>query len=124
MVERAPRIGHLRLSSLSPTMPHLFVVYLPDYTDAEAFQRRLSVRQAHLEKAHQNSKIKVGGAMLTPESIESPTAEKKMIGSMMIVEAESLEEVKQLVETDIYYTANVWDKEKLVIAPFLSPKPF
>jgi uncharacterized protein len=30
--------------------------------------------------------------MLTPESIESPTAQKKMIGSVFVFEGESLEE--------------------------------
>jgi hypothetical protein len=45
--------------------------------------------------------------MLTPESVESPTAEKQMIGSMMVFEAEKLEDVKKMVEEDIYYTSGV-----------------
>lgn len=45
--------------------------------------------------------------MLTPESIASPTAEKKMIGSVFICEAESLEAVRELVEGDVYYTGAV-----------------
>lgn len=73
--------------------------------------------------------------MLSPESIASPTAEKKMVGSMFICEAESLEEVRNVMENDVYYTSGVvsalfnierrgtvltvrqWDKEKLVILP-------
>jgi hypothetical protein len=77
----------------------------------------------------------VGGAMLTPESIE-PGGESKMIGSVLVYEAESLEEVRKVVESDIYYKSGVvslpcmtamctdcdfvrqWDPEKLVILPF------
>jgi len=105
------------------TTKHKFVVWAPDMTDPDAFQRRLSVRTKHLERAdglRESEALKIGGALLTPESIASPTAEKKMIGSMMIFESESLESLKKLIEEDIYYTGNVWDKEKLVILPFLT----
>lgn len=49
----------------------------------------------------------VAGAMLTPESIASPTAEKKMVGSVFICEAESLEEVRKVMQSDVYYTSGV-----------------
>lgn len=73
--------------------------------------------------------------MLTPESIASPTAEKKMIGSVFVCEADSLQTVRDLMESDVYYTSGVvshcalssqlprssscsqWDKEKLVVVP-------
>jgi len=45
--------------------------------------------------------------MLTPESVESPTAERKMIGSMIIFEAENIAEVRNMVESDIYYSSGV-----------------
>ncbi|KAI0710326.1 hypothetical protein C8T65DRAFT_575463 [Cerioporus squamosus] len=99
---------------------HKFIVYAPDMTDAGALQRRLSVRRAHLEKAAEyieGGMFKVAGAMLSPESIASPTAEKKMVGSIFICEAESLEEVRKVMESDVYYTSGVWDKGKLVILP-------
>ena len=40
------------LSTMSDSQPQKFTyfVYAPDYTDAEAFNRRLSVRQQHLER--------------------------------------------------------------------------
>jgi len=63
----------------------------------------LSAGTAHYGTCH----IGVGGLLLTPESIELPTADKKMIGSMFICEAETLAEVKKIVEGDIYYTAGV-----------------
>jgi hypothetical protein len=34
----------------APTTPR-FYIYAPDYTDPEAFSRRLSVRETHLERA-------------------------------------------------------------------------
>ncbi|KZT03967.1 uncharacterized protein LAESUDRAFT_658742 [Laetiporus sulphureus 93-53] len=105
-----------------PTL-YKFVVWAPDMTDPDALQRRLSVRERHLARAtdlHNSKQWKVGGALLTPESIASPDAEKKMIGSMIICEAESIEAVRKMIESDIYYTSNVWDKEKLQIFPYLT----
>lgn len=81
--------------------------------------------------------------MLTPESITSPTAVKTMTGSTIIYSASSLEEVRKIVESDVYYTAGVvrlfarphtrnpltmvalvqWDREKLAITPFVTATP-
>ncbi|KAH9888462.1 hypothetical protein C8Q73DRAFT_710247 [Cubamyces lactineus] len=102
----------------------LFSVYAPDYTDEEAIQRRLAVRQAHLDTAAKNPGMKVGGAMLSPnEALDTPDAEKKMIGSFMIIECPTYEDAKKMIESDVYWTGNVWDKEKTVIRPFVTPKP-
>lgn len=43
--------------------------------------------------------------MLTPESITG--GERKLIGSTMVVQAESIEEVRKNIESDVYYTAGV-----------------
>lgn len=63
------------------------------------------------------------------------------MGSLMIVEGESVEQVRKLMESDIYYTSGVvstmiecpfvhqtqphcqWDPEKLLIVPFLQAQP-
>ncbi|KZT03972.1 uncharacterized protein LAESUDRAFT_658697 [Laetiporus sulphureus 93-53] len=111
------------MATASKPILYKFIVWAPDMSDPDAFQRRLSVRQQHFvrgDKLHESGQWKVGGALLTPESIASPNAEKKMIGSVIICEAESLEAVREVIESDIYYTANVWDKEKLQIFPFLT----
>ncbi|KAJ7731099.1 hypothetical protein DFH07DRAFT_755863 [Mycena maculata] len=113
------------MSSAAAGLPK-FVVYAPDKTDSGAFERRLSVRATHLEnaaKAITAGVIRVGGALLTPESLTG--ADKKMasIGSMMIFEAENIEAVRTMVEADIYYTSGVWDPERLVILPFVSATP-
>ncbi|KAI0919314.1 hypothetical protein AcV5_002267 [Taiwanofungus camphoratus] len=116
----------LRSHTMSPAAQgpalHKFIVFAPDVSDADGFQRRLAVRPKHLANAaelHKSGVIKVGGAMLSPESISSPSAEKKMVGSALILEADSLETAKKFIETDPYYVEGVWDKEKLVILPFM-----
>lgn len=43
--------------------------------------------------------------MVSPETYQ--TADRKLIGSMMVFEAESLEVVRKAIEEDIYYTARV-----------------
>jgi len=112
------------MSTSAPTQ-HLFVIWAPDQSDEGALDRRLAVRERHLEVAKESMKAgyvtTVNGPLLSPESIASPDAPKKMIGSMLIVRATSLEEVRAKVETDVYWTGNVWDKEKLVILPYLTP---
>ncbi|KAJ6532760.1 hypothetical protein DFH09DRAFT_993709 [Mycena vulgaris] len=110
-------------SSTSPALPRFFV-HAPDKTDSEAFTRRLSVRTKHLEaakKAIGDGSIRIAGALLTPESLLSE--DKKMIGSMFIFEAENIEEVKKIIENDIYYTSGVWDPERIVILPFAAATP-
>ena len=47
----------------------------------------------------------IGGALISPETYDKP--EKKLIGSMMIYEAEKLEDVKKVIEDDIYWKSNV-----------------
>lgn len=74
-----------------------------------------------------------GGAFLTPESILTPDAPKEMAGSLLLVRAKSLEEVRKNVQADIYWKSGVvslqiflyldlmlpnqWDKERVIIAP-------
>lgn len=100
----------------------LFIIWAPDYTDDGAFSRRMDVRAQHLVVAEESRKkgyiTNIAGAFLTPESIATPDAPKKMLGSMLLVRAKSLEEVRANVESDIYWTNNVWDKDKILIAPF------
>ncbi|KAF4567782.1 hypothetical protein EYR40_006790 [Pleurotus pulmonarius] len=100
-----------------------FFVYAPDKTEDGTFEKRLSVRPEHVEMAKKNiaeGVIRVGGFLLTPESIATADAPKKMIGSTFIVEATSIDEVQKLVEGDIYYKAGVWDVERIVILPFVA----
>jgi uncharacterized protein len=45
--------------------------------------------------------------MLTPESVETPFSEKKMTGSVLIMEADNIDAVRKAIEEDIYYTSGV-----------------
>ena len=89
----------------------LFVIWAPDYTDEGAFDRRLAVREQHLSRAEENKKkgyvtsklafiivrifdlidvfsyfiIEIAAPFLTPESIATPDAPKKLVGSMLLV---------------------------------------
>ncbi|KAG6920072.1 hypothetical protein DXG01_010140 [Tephrocybe rancida] len=71
------------------------MVYAPDNTAEGTFEKRLSVRTAHLEafKANIASGFsRIGGVLLTPESITTEASNKKMVGSMFICQAETIEE--------------------------------
>lgn len=114
---RLPRPSQLRIarmSSRAQASPKYFFVYAPDKTEEGTFERRMSVRPKHLEVAHERTSqglirtlattdttrsaihiwrsLGLGGGLLTPESIESPDAVKKLIGSTFIYQAESLDE--------------------------------
>ena len=49
----------------------------------------------------------IGGALLTPESVERADVTRKMIGSMLVVQATSIAEVRAKIEADIYWTSGV-----------------
>ncbi|TCD66660.1 hypothetical protein EIP91_001078 [Steccherinum ochraceum] len=98
-----------------------FAIWAPDYSDEECLARRLSVRERHLvnaKKLTEAGTLKLGGAMLKDGT--HLTDQPKMQGSLMIYEAESIDVVWKLIKEDIYYTGNVWDKERLQITPFKS----
>ncbi|KAK0195655.1 hypothetical protein F5146DRAFT_1133116 [Armillaria mellea] len=82
---------------------------------------RFQVRPQHLERIHtflKNGTMREGGLIVDPES-QPDSGKVAAIGSCMILEAETLADAKELVESDIYYTSGVWDPEKLVIVPFI-----
>jgi uncharacterized protein len=89
----------------------LFVIHAYDYTDAEALERRMSVRAKHLEGAKIlkiNGNFVMGGALLSPD--------EKMIGSMMVVDFEDENQMNQWLQNDPYVTGKVW--EKIDVKPF------
>ena len=158
-----PATGFRLARTLSSMARSLFAVYAPDCSDAQAFTRRLRVRELHLEGAKAATEggllsiilpitcstvkfanelwrpnLEIGGAILTPDSLTG--GEKKLVGSILIFEGETIEEIREMVTNDIYYTSGVvsshlyncdscrrlrdyhiyqWDKEKLVILPFV-----
>lgn len=82
-----------------------YVVTAHDYTDAQALQRRLNARPSHLEGVKvlkANGNFIVGGAILNDE--------QQMIGSVMIVQFETDEQMEDWKNNDPYVTGKVWDK--------------
>ncbi|KAF8903868.1 hypothetical protein CPB84DRAFT_708880 [Gymnopilus junonius] len=93
-----------------------FWVYALYSTDPEIQTRRSAVRaehMAHMGSLYEAKLIRIGGVLFEPEpkDADSPTA----AGSAMVVKLGSVAEVRKILEEDIYWTSNVWDKEKLLI---------
>ncbi|MDB5147974.1 MAG: hypothetical protein JWQ57_1994 [Mucilaginibacter sp.] len=88
-----------------------YLVTAYDYTDGEAFHRRMAARPHHVDGAKAlkaSGNFVVGGAMLNEEG--------KMIGSTMIVQFETDEEMEAWKQNDPYITQKVW--ESVDVKPF------
>lgn len=80
-----------------------FMVTAYDGKDDGALNRRLSVRDAHIEGAHQ---LKEAGHLIAGGAILDEA--EQMIGSTMFVEFDSKAELDQWLASDPYVTGNVW----------------
>ncbi|KAH9485230.1 hypothetical protein JR316_0002137 [Psilocybe cubensis] len=101
-----------------------FFIYAPYYRDEGLLQRRSEVRPVHLEHMTRliNSGIlRVGGVLTDPET--DGNLALHALASSMIVMYDSLSEAKAMLESDVFWTANVWDKEKLVVLPITPAVP-
>ena len=49
----------------------------------------------------------LGGGVLTSDSANAGPADRKFFGSCIIIEAESLEAARKVIEDDVYYKADV-----------------
>lgn len=88
-----------------------YLVTAYDYTVVDALQHRLSVRPHHLDQAKElkeNGNYILGGAILNDEG--------KMIGSVMILQFETDEELDAWKKGEPYVTQKVW--ETVDIKPF------
>jgi len=95
----------------SPPGHKQFVVIAYDGTDAQALERRLAARPAHLERTKKykaTGKIKFGGAILD--------AEGKMVGSVMVLDDMSEDEAHKYLADDPYVKDGVW--KKVDVKPF------
>ncbi len=81
------------------------LVIARDGTDAEALNRRLAVREAHLESIRPRKRageLLVGGAILDDS--------EKMIGSAMVVDFPDRAALQAWIDSDPYSKGNVWQK--------------
>lgn len=102
-----------------------YIVIAEDFADAGANARRFEVRERHLEQA-QNGKrvgrIEMGGALLRRDfaDIDQELGPgPHMAGSVLVLLAESIEDVRTRVLQDEYAQGHVWDVERVKIYPFL-----
>ncbi|KAH0589217.1 hypothetical protein H2248_004979 [Termitomyces sp. 'cryptogamus'] len=108
------------------TAVNRFFVYAPDRKDPDTHVKRHAVRPQHFAeiKPHiDGGTVQVAGMVLSSDQTEATKGQKKAEASMLIVKADTIDEVKQLIERDVYYTSGVWDTEKLIILPFVSATP-
>lgn len=81
----------------------IYLVIAKDGTDPDAPARRQEVREEHLERvqpAVDSGFVKLGGALLSGDGT--------MVGSAMLLEADSEEEVRAFINKDVYTTGGVW----------------
>ena len=80
-----------------------FMVTAYDGKDEGALDRRMSVREAHINGANQ---LKEAGHLIAGGAILDDA--EQMIGSTMFVEFDSKVELDQWLASDPYVTGNVW----------------
>lgn len=88
-----------------------YVIHAYDHTDANALDRRMAVRPAHLDYVRQlkaDGQFLLGGALLDPEG--------RMIGSMLMLDLETNEQLAHYLNTDPYIVQGVWNK--IDVKPF------
>ncbi len=81
-----------------------FLVNATDHTDLDALNRRNSVRNDHLESAKKMESdgiLRFGAAQIDSQN--------RMIGSLLVYDLPTEADVRSMVESDIYWTTNVWE---------------
>ncbi|GAB2531409.1 YciI family protein [Spirosoma aerophilum] len=82
-----------------------YVIHAHDHTDADALARRMTARPDHFAYVRQlkeKGQFILGGALLNPEGT--------MIGSMLLLEMETEEQLQEYLKSDPYIVQGVWDK--------------
>lgn len=82
-----------------------YIVTAYDGTDEDSLKKRLEIRPAHMaqgEKMLAAGKYRYGAALLDDE--------EKIIGSMIVVDFDSKEELDGWLKIEPYVTNNVWQK--------------
>lgn len=96
-----------------------FIVIAHDGTDAEALTRRMAARPAHIALAE-----KMKAAKQTLYGVAILNDQRKMIGSMMVMEFPSRRELEEWMKIEPYLTGNVWQKVEILdaqVGPSFAP---
>ena len=90
-----------------------YILFCEDKADSEPL--RLATREAHLTWARaQAHRIKLAGAMLSDDG-------EHMVGSMFVLETDSIEDVHALNREDPYTQAGLWGN--VIVRPFRQAIP-
>lgn len=89
---------------MTPTS-HQYVLIAYDGTDADALNRRMAARPAHLENTR---KLKADGHFIEGGAILDENG--RMTGSVVLVTFPSREDLDKWLYNDPYVTGNVWQK--------------
>ncbi|KAI0359268.1 hypothetical protein OH77DRAFT_1434549 [Trametes cingulata] len=95
-----------------------YLVYIQDVPNSQRSKHEEEHMHQNLPLI-QNGYIKVGGALLPPDGKSTDAdALNELVGSFMIVQADSAEAVWELLKKDAYYTSGeVWDHNKIFVTP-------
>ncbi|WWC63016.1 uncharacterized protein I303_105614 [Kwoniella dejecticola CBS 10117] len=116
-------------SLLNKKMP-LFYAICPDYSanPSETLKNRLKVRPEHWRRAEEDKKAGIlefgRGTVPPPTSTlhtdpNLPPGLQAMDGSIMFLRYKTMEQTWERIKSDVYYTGDVWDKDKIQIGQFI-----
>lgn len=109
------------MSAAAPTRKWEWLVVVPDFPDV--MQKRLDVRPQHLANMTpfvESGAWKMGGAILNEVPPDDKPTSLNFAGSMLIMVAETKEEIVTTLKNDIYGTSGVWDVDNAQIWPIKS----
>jgi len=82
-----------------------YIIYAWDYQDDQALNRRMAAREEHLAKA---KILKENGNLLIACAILDDN--QKMIGSTLVLQFETEQELENWKKNEPYVLQNVWEK--------------
>ncbi|RFU77219.1 dimeric alpha-beta barrel [Trichoderma arundinaceum] len=119
------------MATSKPLRPYEFVCIIPDKPGPEVRAKRLEVRPPNHDATLLSSQhfsdmtptlkdgwLKMGGGLLNEVPEDDDANKFDFAGSIMVLLADSKEEVLEKLRGDIYTRAGVWDLEKAQIYPF------
>ncbi|KAI9060449.1 hypothetical protein FKP32DRAFT_1022597 [Trametes sanguinea] len=102
-----------------PTFKHnYFLVHIVDLPNAQ-HTKHLEAHSKQFMPLMHDGTLKTGGALLPPTAkTTDPDVLTKTVGAWMIIRAENIEKVWEIIKQDVFYTSGeVWDHDKITITP-------
>lgn len=121
-----PKASHLYgykpcrfISHQNGTATEQFLIQVPDFPETQEIRAR--TKQTHIQECTsliESGKLSYFGVTMSSHAPIGETA--KINGSVMVLEAENEEYVKEFLERDAYTRAGVWNIDGAQIWPFKS----